>query len=349
MSLAELRTFLPFSRWPSDLPLIACWDNLFLEVVETSEEAAIFESLKQKKIFRVAALYSVIAWVILQLADIIKEPLNLPDWFMTTVITLLVIGFFVALAAGWLSTTDEDTTSPTNSTRSGFESILLILVVLGLGWLIVKDLSLTQSDGQKARTTPVVILMDTFAPRGVYDEETRKKSGTNADVLSDVLSDLNLLTQKETLGSTWDRESQVLKQRPDLILIHRSAFFHSMARDFELTYPAEGEAPSARFRRLYGVAENKLIAFLGYIGDQSPNTHFVIYSRGTGGGWPDLAYRREWLSRVSGRFPSLQNRVTAIPVPGGVASGSFQSEKGRAVIRALVLEQLGRVEPESPH
>ena len=100
MSLAELRTVSPFSRWPSDLPLIACWDNLFLEVVETSEEAAIFESLKQKKIFRVAALYSVIAWVILQLADIIKEPLNLPEWFMTTVITLLVIGFFVALAAG---------------------------------------------------------------------------------------------------------------------------------------------------------------------------------------------------------------------------------------------------------
>ena len=37
------------------MPLLACWDNLFLEVVETFKEAAIFESLKQKKIFRVAS------------------------------------------------------------------------------------------------------------------------------------------------------------------------------------------------------------------------------------------------------------------------------------------------------
>ena len=190
-----------------------------------------------------------------------------------------------------------------------------------------------------------MILMDTFAPRGVYDEETRKKSGTNADVLSDVLSDLDLLTQKETLGSTWDRDFQVLKQKPDLVLIHRSAFFHSMAKDFEVVYPQGVEAPSNRFRRLYGVAENKLIAFLGYLGDQSPGTRFIIYSRGTGGGWPDTEYRREWVSKAIGRFPSLQNRVTAIAVPGGVAKGSFQSTTGRAVIRALVLEQLDMPTP----
>lgn len=316
--------------------------NSRYSVHAASREPRILESLKQKKIFRVAALYCVIAWIVLQLADIVQAPLGLPSWFMTMVIGLLAVGFFVALIAGWLSGAADDSQLPPNSGRSMFESILLLLVVVGLGWLIVKDFTDNPSESQTVRNpSPVVILLDTFAARGVYDEATRQKSGTNADVLSEVLSDLDLITQKETLGSTWDREAQVLKQNPDLILIHRSAFFHSMAKDFDIVYPT-GNAPSGPlFGKLYDVAENKLIAFMGYIGDQNPNTLFIVYSRGTGGGWTDLDYRASWLKKVAGRFPSLQNRVTALPVPGGVAQGSFQSKAGRQKIRALVLEKLG--------
>jgi len=306
-----------------------------------------FEALKQKKVFRVAALYSVIAWVVLQLADIIKEPLDLPEWFLTALIIVLAVGFLIALVVGWLAGGEELAVVPAGTSRSGFESIVLRLVVIGLGWLIIKDISEPQIAKEPRRTTsPVVILMDTFAPRGVYDKETREKSGTNADVLSDLLSDLDLITQKETLGSTWDREAQLLKQKPDLILIHRSAFFHSMARDFEVAYPIGEAKASAEFNKLYDVAENKLIAFMGYIGDQNQETRFVVYSRGTGGGWSDDDYRVRWLQKVAGRFPSLQGRVIAIPVPGGVANGSFQSEVGRHVMRTLVLDQLSLSAPE---
>ena len=189
--------------------------------------------------------------------------------------------------------------------------------------------------------------MDTFAPRGVYDEETRRRSGTNADVLSEVLGDLEIITQKETLGSDWDRESQVLEQNPALVLIHRSAFFHSMARDFEVKYPAASEEPSIFFNKHYEIAENKLVAFLGYIADQNPNTQFVVYSRGTGGGWADEEYRENWLRRIESRFQSLKGRVKPIPVPGGVSKGSWQSPEGRRVIRALVDEMLSSMEEQT--
>jgi hypothetical protein len=92
---------------------------------------------------------------------------------------------------------------------------------------------------------PVVVLMDTSAPEGVYDPETRKKSGTNADDISDALNNLPVAIHKETVGSTWNREDQVLKQIPDLIVIHRSAFIHAIVLDFELGYPALA-IPTAR-------------------------------------------------------------------------------------------------------
>ena len=296
--------------------------------------------MRNKNIYRIAAFYSVVAWVVLQLADIVQTPLGLPGWFMTTLIILLAAGFVIALAVGWFMDPKEETDGTLAQSMS-LESILLILVVSALGWLIVKDIGQSASNDLLLNPSlrqgkPVVVLMDTFASRGVYDKDTRRRSGTNADVLSEILGDLDIITQKETLGSTWDRESQVLEQNPALILIHRSAFFHSMAKDFDVQYPADGEEPAEVFRKHYEVAENKLVAFLGYIGDQNEHTQFVVYSRGTGGGWSDESYRQNWLRKVESRFQSLRGRIKPIPVPGGVSQGSWQSNEGRRVIRALV-------------
>ena len=300
--------------------------------------------LKKKLIYRVAALYSVVAWVVLQIADVVQEPLGLPEWFMTTLIALIAGGFLIALGIAWLIQPGQETSESPSQVLS-LESILLIIVVAALGWLIITDISQSDSKPSSLNSSsgigrPVVVLMDTFAPRGVYDEETRQRSGTNADVLSEVLGDLEIITQKETLGSNWDRESQVLEQNPSLVLIHRSAFFHSMAKDLEVKYPTATEQPSVVFNKHYEIAENKLVAFLGYIADQNPNTRFVVYSRGTGGGWADEDYRKNWLRKVESRFQSLKGRVRPIPVPGGVAKGSWQSPEGRRVIRALVKQML---------
>jgi len=123
----------------------------------------------------------------------------------------------------------------------------------------------------------VVILMDTFAPRGVYDQETRSNTGTNADVLSDLLQELTIIIQKEAIGSLWDREAQILKQDPSVILIHRSAFFHSMNQEFGLGYSDDSESYREKdWKRLYEIADNKLVAFLGFISLGNPRTKFVV-------------------------------------------------------------------------
>ena len=55
-----------------------------------------------------------------------------------------------------------------------------------------------------------------------------------------------------------------------------------MARDFEVAYPVGEAKASAEFNKLYDVAENKLIAFMGYIGDQNQETAFCCLFAGHG-------------------------------------------------------------------
>ncbi len=57
--------------------------------------------LRNRGVLRVAASYAVIAWLLLQIADVIFEPLGVPRWVMIALITTAVLGFPVAIALAW--------------------------------------------------------------------------------------------------------------------------------------------------------------------------------------------------------------------------------------------------------
>src|ERR1700704_4298713 len=62
----------------------------------------LFAELKRRHIYRVAAAYAVVAWVLLQLFNNLEPILKLPDWAGTLVLVLLVGGFPVALILAWV-------------------------------------------------------------------------------------------------------------------------------------------------------------------------------------------------------------------------------------------------------
>jgi len=299
-----------------------------------------FAEIKRRKVAQVAAVYLVVAWLIAQIIDVVKDPLNLPPWFATVVIVSLAIGFPIAVIFAWVfditpvgvTRTPADA-SATASSRL-IEYVLLGVIAVGIGWLVARD-SLT-SDPVRSNDTPVVILMDTSAPRGVYDQETRDRSGTNADVLNDVLRDLPVLLQKETIGPVWDRENQILRQNPDLILIHRSGFFHSMNLELGFGYGDDPETFDENgWLHLYEIADDKVKALLGYIGEGDPDTQFLVYSRGTGGG----SFGTEndgWIAELEGRFPSLAGRVHTMLVPGGIDGGGYRQPDAVSLVRERV-------------
>jgi len=291
------------------------------------------------------------AWLLVQVADILLDNIGSPPWVMLTLFVTLAIGFFITLFFAWAFELTPDgvkkekdverNQSITHKTGRKLDYVLLGLILIGIGWLVARDSFDLDGIFNSAGTTPVVILMDTYAPRGVYDQQTRDSSGTNADVLSDILRGLPIETHKEAIGSTWDREQQVLMQHPDLILIHRSGFFHSMNLEFGF---GNGDDPSTydakRAEKLYQFADNKLMTFFGLIGQGNPDTVFLVYSRS----WQEEEYRNSWVAQLEERFPTLNGRVKAIAIPGGSAGGTFRDPETARLIREQVKAILG-IEP----
>ena len=58
--------------------------------------------IKRRRVVQVGAVYAVVAWLLVQIAVSIEEPLGLPDWMDTFVIVLVIIGFPLALVLSWV-------------------------------------------------------------------------------------------------------------------------------------------------------------------------------------------------------------------------------------------------------
>ena len=61
----------------------------------------LFEELKRRKVFRVAAMYVIVSWLVLQVVDVFMEFMPLPEWTSRLVFLLLAVGFPVALLLAW--------------------------------------------------------------------------------------------------------------------------------------------------------------------------------------------------------------------------------------------------------
>lgn len=62
---------------------------------------AFLADLRRRRVFRVAGAYLVAAFVVVQVADVVVEPLGLPSWVMTLVVVLTGLGLPLALALAW--------------------------------------------------------------------------------------------------------------------------------------------------------------------------------------------------------------------------------------------------------
>lgn len=118
----------------------------------STSPARFLAELKRRKVVRVALGYGAAAFAAVEAADLIVEAFHLPEWTLTVLVTAVLLGFPVALAAAWafeltpegLRRTDELSTDEAASTGSPewlpvrTVVVALVLVAAGgaAGWVL---------------------------------------------------------------------------------------------------------------------------------------------------------------------------------------------------------------------
>jgi hypothetical protein len=75
-----------------------------------------FGEMKSRNVFKVAIVYLVVGWGLIQIADLIAPQMNLPEWTPRMVTFVVMIGFPVALVMAWaLELTPEGVKKATGS------------------------------------------------------------------------------------------------------------------------------------------------------------------------------------------------------------------------------------------
>ena len=60
-----------------------------------------FSELKRRNVFRVGIAYAVVAWLVMQFADVVLNNITAPGWVFQAIMLLLAIGFPVVLVFAW--------------------------------------------------------------------------------------------------------------------------------------------------------------------------------------------------------------------------------------------------------
>jgi TolB-like protein/Flp pilus assembly protein TadD len=61
----------------------------------------LWSQLKERKVIRVALVYIIVGWFLMQVGEVTFESLGLPSWALTLLIVLVLLGFPIALILAW--------------------------------------------------------------------------------------------------------------------------------------------------------------------------------------------------------------------------------------------------------
>ena len=100
----------------------------------TLDLSVLWQDLRRRHVFQVAAIYAAASWIIVQAADVIGPAVNMPDRAMTAIVGFAIVGFPIAVILAWLFDVGPKgvvRTKPGSAT--GIFAIVISLGLLGAG------------------------------------------------------------------------------------------------------------------------------------------------------------------------------------------------------------------------
>ena len=109
---------------------------------------SLFNELKRRNVFRVGIAYAIVAWLVLQVSDVVLNNIAAPDWVFKTIMLVLIIGLPIVLVFAWaFELTPEGlkrekdidrSESITPQTGRRLNTAILVLVVIAVAYLLIE-------------------------------------------------------------------------------------------------------------------------------------------------------------------------------------------------------------------
>jgi len=161
---------------------------------------SVFRELQRRKVIRVAGVYLVASWLLLQIAATVAPILSLPHWFEELVFALLALGFPIALIFAWaFELTPDGVKRDTGATEPGrgriFDYAILAVIALGAIWLLWPDID--KAPATNATLDPSVAVLP-FANLNNDEENAPFAAGIHSDLLTQLARIKSLRTVSRT-------------------------------------------------------------------------------------------------------------------------------------------------------
>ena len=175
---------------------------------------SLFAELKRRNVFRVGIAYAVVAWLVMQVADVMIDNIGAPPWLFKFIVLLLAIGLPVALLFAWaFEMTPEGlkresevdrSQSITNHTGRKLDRMIIFVLVLAVGYFIWESRFSGRHETPEAEATttaeqaePVRPAEPSIAVLPFVDMSPNGDQGYFSDGIAEEL--LNLLVQVKGL------------------------------------------------------------------------------------------------------------------------------------------------------
>jgi TolB-like protein/Tfp pilus assembly protein PilF len=194
-----------------------------------------YTELKRRNVFKVAIVYFAVAWLLLQVSDTLGPALHLPEWFVSAVAFVLILGFPIAVVFAWAfdltpeglkSETKADPAAPkTGKTAKKSNHIVVAALVLSLGYFVFDKFVLGPGEDPAETVT-------------TDQAQTVESESTKADRSIAVLPFVNMSSDEEQeyfSDGLSEELLNLLARIPELNVAARTSSFSFKDKDLEVT------------------------------------------------------------------------------------------------------------------
>jgi TolB-like protein/Tfp pilus assembly protein PilF len=121
---------------------------------------SLFNELKRRNVFRVGIAYTVVAWLVAQVVDLVLENFGAPAWFMRSLLVLLAAGLPISIVFAWAfemtpeglkKEKDVDRSqSVTHQTGRKLDRMIIGIMAVVIAFLVLDRFVLKDEDGPSA-------------------------------------------------------------------------------------------------------------------------------------------------------------------------------------------------------